>query len=103
MENLNQENVNKLKVAFNQIAGVIISFIPSESNVKQIKFSVPHASVIADISYPCHKIAKSLMKSPQGLAEKIAADIKKLNVVADASAQAGFINVKLNWETVLNS
>jgi len=103
MESSKAEKLDKIRIAYNKVSGVIITFIPKVSDITEIKFYTPAADTQAHISYPCHTIAKQSRKSPQKLAEKIAAALKELDVVDGVSAESGFLNIRLNMGVILGT
>jgi len=103
MESSKEEKLNKIRIAYNQVSGVIITNLPKGSEVTQIKFYTPSPTTGAHISYPCHKAASQSKKSPQKLAEKIAVDLRKLDVVEEVWVESGFLNIRLNTGVILGT
>ena len=98
-----QEKSVKMQAAINQISAVIISFVPESDALKSFPFSKPPTGIQADISFPCHKIASRLKKSPQTLAETIAKGLESLSVIDSVSVTYGYINMCLNMDAIYNS
>ena len=103
MESSKEEKLDKIRIAYNKVSGVIITFIPKVSDITEIKFYTPAADTQAHISYPCHKAASQSKKSPQKLAEKIAVDLRKLDVVEEVWPESGFLNIRLNTGVILGT
>ncbi len=59
----------------------------------------PKDITLGDICMPCFRLAKALRKSPNAIAEDLAASIVKPDYVAEITAVAGYLNVKFCAES----
>lgn len=58
--------------------------------------ALPPNTEMGDYALPCFKFAKALRKSPVLIAQELAAQIQPDNVIAEASAVNGYLNIKIN-------
>lgn len=82
-----------------EIAKIISNVIKQDVYELQKSIEIPKESTQGDYAFPCFRLAKTLKKSPQMIAEEINSKIKfKDNLVEKTEVIGGYLNFFVNKE-----
>ena len=89
--------MNLLHDIRNQITSLIAAELAKSGISEEIFLTPPVNSDFGDLTLPCHRFSKVMRKSPQAIATDLISLVKTIEVVSDANAVSGYLNISLNW------
>jgi arginyl-tRNA synthetase len=87
----------------NEVIQAIVHFLSRETSVpiKELQqlVEVPRDPQWGDYAFPCFPLAKAKKKSPQGIAQEVAARFQPQELLAECSSQGGYVNFRIRRAT----
>jgi arginyl-tRNA synthetase len=76
----------------------ILSFLKKEAGIEDTQLETPPNPELGDYAFPCFSLSKHLKKSPQQIAQELAAKFHPDSYVLEAKATGPYVNFFLNKE-----